>query len=91
MPVPSYYVVDRFEGGIAVLVADDGVAIDVPRTALPAHIREGTVLRVRREKDGKPDWSGAEVDETERARRLEAARQRLNRLGKRDPGGDLAI
>jgi len=46
---------------------------------------------VPRAEDGKPDWAGAEVDEVERARRLDAARERLNRLGKRDPGGDLTI
>jgi len=86
-----FYVVDRFEGAMVVLVADDGATIDVPRSSLPSRIREGTVLRVRHTSDGKPEWSSAQVDEAERERRLKAARERLERLGRRDPGGDIKI
>ena len=31
------------------------------------------------------------IDETERLRRLEDARKRLDQIGKNDPGGDITI
>ena len=41
-----HYAVDRIEGKIAVLVGDDGTAVDVPMPILPAGAREGSVLLV---------------------------------------------
>jgi len=41
-----YFVVDRFEGAIAVLVGDDRSSFDVPRGALPAGVAEDAVLSV---------------------------------------------
>jgi hypothetical protein len=86
-----YYAVDRIEGRIAVLVDDGGMPLDAPRSSLPAGAREGSVLRVPIDRDGNPDWSLVEVDEAERQRRLKEARETLNRLRKRDPGGDIAL
>jgi hypothetical protein len=85
----AYYVIDRVEGKTAVLVADDGSALDVPREELPKGSREGTVLRV--DMLGPPDWSRAVIDEAERARRIDQARDTLRRLGESDPGGDVAL
>lgn len=87
------FVVDRIEGKMAVLVADaDERQIDVPRTALPKDARrEGTVLRVQLDKTGQLDWSTAEVDRAEEQRRLEEARQRLDKLKASDPGGDISL
>lgn len=42
----SYYVVDRIEGTMTVVVGDDGRGFDVPRRDLPKGVKEGTVLRV---------------------------------------------
>jgi hypothetical protein len=87
----AYYVIDRFEGKIAVIVADDGRAFDVPKERLPKGCREGTVLNVEAAGRDSPDWSGAAIDEAERARRLERAGEALRRLGVRDPGGDVQL
>lgn len=84
----TYYVVDRFEGKAAVMVGDDGRSFDVLRKRLPRGCREGTVLRVEGE---PPDWARAIIDEAERARRLERARDTLRRLGRTDPGGDVTL
>lgn len=35
---------DRFEGDVAVLVADDGTAIVWPKNKLPADVHEGSAL-----------------------------------------------
>jgi hypothetical protein len=58
---------------------------------LPVTVREGVVLRVRLDAGGKPDWSSATVDDAERERRLQEARDRLERLRRTDPGGDVVL
>jgi hypothetical protein len=87
----AFYSVDRLEGTIAVLVADDGTVTDVPRSTLPPRLREGTVLRVRLGAGGKPDWSSAEIDKDEQERRLKQARAMLERLKSSDPGGNIEL
>ena len=84
----GYYVIDRMEGKIAVVVADDGRTFDVARSELPKGSREGTVLRAG---DGEPDWSQAQIDEAEGRRRLQQARDTLRELEKTDPGGDIEL
>jgi hypothetical protein len=92
MPSPeAFYAVDRIEGAIAVLVGDDGTTTDLERSALPARIKEGTVIRVSLGSDGRPDWSTAEIDEKERSRRLKTAQERLKKLSESDPGGDIML
>lgn len=92
-PAPStaFYTVDRIEAGIAVLVGDDGVALDVAVRAIPVDVRPGHVLRVPLDPDGTPVWSGATIDPAERERRMRAAREALDRLRRRDPGGDVVL
>jgi len=85
-----FFAIDRLEGQLAVLIADDGASVEVAKTSLPKRVREGTVLRVSLS-GGKPDWTSAKIDETERLRRLEDARKRLDQLGRNDPGGDIVI
>lgn len=87
----AYYAVDRIEGNIAVIVGDDGTSVDVPRRTLPAGVREGSVLQVQTGMDGSPDWASAALDEAEQERRVKQARETLDRLRKRDPGGDIAL
>jgi hypothetical protein len=86
-----FYAVDRLEGQMAVLVRDDESTVDVPRSGLPARVREGSILRVELGSDGKPDWSSAKIDDKERERRLKSAQERLNRMSENDPGGDITL
>ncbi len=87
----AFYSVDRLERAVAVLVGDDGVGLDVLKSTLPVTVREGVVLRVRLDTDGKPDWTSATIDDAERERRLREARDRLERLRGTDPGGDVVL
>ena len=85
------WVVDRVEGGVAVLVADDnGQTHDVPLSILPHGSREGSVLRVG-ESAGEPLWNSAVLDEAFRLERLKQAESALDELRKRDPGGDIVL
>ncbi len=85
------WVVDRVDGSIAVLVRDeDEHTEDVPISALPAGSREGSVLRVP-EPAGRPDWTAAALDEEARRARLRKAEEVLDRLRRRDPGGDVRL
>ncbi len=85
------WVADRFESGIAVLVRDDDAETkNVPVSLLPAGTREGTVLRVP-EDQGRPVWSHAVVDDEIRSQRLREAEAVLQRLRRRDPGGDVVL
>jgi hypothetical protein len=86
------WVVDRVEGRIAVLVADDDEeeTLDVPLNVLPHGLREGTVLRVT-ESEGHPLWASAMSDEELRLKRLRQAETALNELKSRDPGGDIVL
>jgi hypothetical protein len=86
-----FYVIDRIEGKVAAVVADDGRTFDVPRRALPKGFREGTVFRVDGTDLETPEWAHAVIDEAERVRRLEGARDTLRRLSETDPGGDIEL
>lgn len=89
---PTLYAVDRFEGAIAVLVDDAGDTLEVDRSRLPEGARPGSVLRVAlSEVSGRPDWGSAELAEDEAESRLEEARETLEELKKRDPGGDVSL
>ena len=86
-----FYVLDRIEGKMAVIVADDDRTFDVPRRVLPKGSREGTVLRIDAVSAEAPDWREAVIDEAEAARRLERGQQAIRRLGETDPGGDIEL
>ena len=86
-----YFSVDRLEGTIAVLVADDAVHYDVPPAELPRSINEGDVLVVSVSSSGAPDWRSATVDLAEKARRLARAKDALDRMRKRNRGGDITL
>lgn len=86
------FTVDRLEARVAVLLDDDGREFEVARRRLPKDARrEGAVLRVEVDADGEPDWKTAAVDTDEEERRLGDARERLERLKGRDPGGDVVF
>jgi hypothetical protein len=85
------FVVDRVEGDVVVLIPDEGEAIEVPGSALPGHIGEGAVIRVPLAEAGTPEWARAERDRDLEDQLIEEGRQRLDRLKRRDPGGDIAL
>ena len=85
------WVVDRVEPPVAVVVADDDERqVDVPLASLPAGVRAGAVLRVP-EEDKAPLWEAAKVDEDLRRVRMREAEAALDRLRRRDPGGDIVV
>ncbi len=92
-PERATYVVDRIENRFVVLIPDDERFEDesVPASVLPKGISEGAVLMVPSRGDGTLVWEEAELDEEARLRRLREAQQRLDRLAKRDPGGDITL
>lgn len=91
MPATRIWVVDRVEPPVAVVVADDDDRqVDVPLARLPAGVRAGAVLRVPQE-DDVPAWEAARVDEELRRARLQEAEAALQRLRRRDPGGDIVL
>ena len=86
------WVVDRIEGDTAVLVEDaTGRSLDVLRSLISVSVEEGTVLRVPVTDEGAPDWRSAVLDEELRQRRLAEARDILEELKTRDPGGDVGL
>ncbi len=86
------WVVDRIEGDTVVLVEDGtGRTLEVSRTLLSVAVDGGAVLRVPATEEGGPDWGLAVADEELRERRLAEAREVLEQLKKRDPGGDVVL
>ena len=75
--------VDRFEGDqkeIAVLVGDDDLTLNVPRTFLPEGIRPGEVVTLAFKRDPTA------------TKRLNAETKKLqDELDASDPGGDLKL
>ncbi len=86
------WVVDRIESDTVVLVQDgSGRTLEVARSLISVSVGEGTVLRVPATEEGGPDWRLAKPDEELRERRLAEAREVLEQLKKRDPGGDVVL
>jgi hypothetical protein len=71
----GYFVVDRFEGSTAVIIADDGREFTAPRRVLPEGSDEGTVLRLNLDNPITGDWSSAQIDDDERNRRMKRERR----------------
>ncbi len=74
---------DRFEGKgkqVAVLVADDGATLNIPKSLLPSGAKPGDVLSFSLELD-----PGATAKLAQETRRLQ------DDLSKRDPGGDIKL
>ena len=75
--------IDRFEGDakeIAVLLADDGTAINVPKSLLPKGVRAGDVLAVTIERD--PDVTRQVAAKTRKVQ---------DQMKATDPGGDIKL
>ncbi|OGT93990.1 MAG: hypothetical protein A2083_05185 [Gemmatimonadetes bacterium GWC2_71_9] len=87
----QFYVVDRIEGRVVIIIGDDRRSYDVPLTKLPTGIAEDAVLRVPRDAGGEPDWKRAALDPAERERRIARSREIYDELRKQDPGGDVKL
>ena len=86
------FVVDRMEGRYLWLVRDDDAGVvRVLASALPFPVQDGACLRVKVHQAGEPDWGSACLDRGLQERRLEEAREALERLRRRDPGGDVVL
>jgi hypothetical protein len=81
--MPTRLSFDRFEGKnkqVAVLVADDGATLNVPKSLLPAGAKPGDVLTLI-----------LEVDAAATARLAKESKRVQDELSKRDPGGDIEL
>ncbi len=87
----EHYSVDRIEGEQAVLVGDRGEEHSVQLHQLPGETTEGTVFSVMLDADGLLDWQSAQIDQAESKRRAQEAEDLLNKLRRRDPGGDVDL
>jgi hypothetical protein len=86
------YAVDRREGEFLVLVDENGAQLDVPANSIaPDCRRAGTVLDVPLGTNDYPRWKDARRNREEEQRRLKEASATLERLRKRDPGGDVSL
>lgn len=72
------FVIDRFEGDIAVLVND--MTIGIPRFLLPREAKEGDVVIVE-----------FNVDEEEVERRRRETKAQLDKLREREEKGDIQL
>lgn len=83
--------VDRREGPLVVVIDDAGKIHDVPVADLPNNCRaEGAVLDVPLE-GGAPLWKRARRNHAAEKGALEEARDRIVRMRRRDPGGDVSL
>jgi hypothetical protein len=97
-PEAEVWIVDRVDGKIAVLIAaedledeEEAAVVEVAARLLGDRAVEGAVLRVPIGAVGEPMWDAAERDEdAEEARRAEGEAA-LERLRRRDPGGDVVL
>jgi hypothetical protein len=74
---------DRFEGKgkqIAVLVTEDGVTLNIPKSLLPGGSKPGDILTLSLEHD--PAATEKLAEETRRVQ---------DKLSQRDPGGDIKL
>src|SRR5206468_5828079 len=85
------FIIDRHEGDLAVVEVDGGPVLDLPRWLLPHAARPDDVLAVSVElgTDRAVVTIVRDVVATERARA--EARRAVDRLRRRDPGGDVVL
>ncbi len=88
----AVWVIDRFEGDLAVVDGGDGRMLDLPRRLLPAEAAEGDWLNVSCEANGaEGTLIRVTIDRSATRRARAEAEQRLLRLGRDDYRGDLEL
>ncbi len=80
MAPERHYIVDRIKGEQATLLDGEGHATSVALDQLPSGIDDGSVLRVTLDSDGSPDWSSAQIDQSETEERRRQSSQILKKL-----------
>lgn len=91
-PSHEIWIVDRVEGALTVLVEEEGeIVVEVDTRELGSNAVEGAVLVVPLGQVGEPVWSEAERDEGAEGERREEGERLLERLRRRDPGGDVSL
>lgn len=95
-PEAEVWIVDRVDGDVAVLLAvedleegDDAAVVEVAARLLGDHAVEGAVLRVPIGEVGEPMWEAADRDLEEEEERRAEGEAAIERLRRRDPGGDV--
>ena len=89
MPETHTFIVDRYEGAIAVVALDGGATLDVPRWLLPRSAAADDVLAVQVEADAERAVIVVQRDADATDRAGSAARAAIERLKRRDRGGDV--
>ena len=84
-------IVDRHEEDLTVVEVDGRASLDLPRWLLPAATRGDDVLAVTVEGDADRVVITVERDAAATARGRDAARAAVERLKRKDPGGDLRL
>jgi hypothetical protein len=87
------FIIDRYEDELAVVEVDGRGFVDLPRWLLPAGARADDVLAVTVEPGGGPERATITIarDAQATARARDAAREAVERLKRRDPGGDVTL
>ena len=85
----EFFVIDRFEEGVAMLESSSGATREIRRTELAIEAKEGDALRVEAADDGKTTHYRIDASLTARLRAEGSAT--LEILKKRDPGGDITL
>lgn len=89
------WVVDSIEESVASVEVDGDRMVTVPQSLLPAGVKPGHVLNVRRDQspDGQRSVLTIEIDEaaTREALAASAAQVRKGSRQKNDPGGDIVL
>lgn len=85
-------IIDRFEGELAVVEVDGARFLTIPRWLLPADAVEDDILSLttRTAPDGALVHE-IRIDHAATARALEEAEAIVDRLRRKDPGGDLTL
>ncbi|HUF28289.1 MAG TPA: DUF3006 domain-containing protein [Gemmatimonadaceae bacterium] len=84
------WIIDRFEGSIAVIEREDGLTLDLPREWLPRQAAEGAVVRLSATRAGESSTVEFQLDPEATARRR-AELERLRDAIPKAPDGDIAL
>ncbi|MBI1967680.1 MAG: DUF3006 family protein [Gemmatimonadetes bacterium] len=91
MPEQHRLIVDRHENGLTVVEVDGTGFVDLPRWLLPRAARGDDVLAVTVEADADRAVITVARDAAATARARDEARAAVERLKRKDPGGDLRL
>lgn len=91
LPEAATWVIDDIESGVARLEDQGGRFFEVPASWLPLGAAAADVLLVSVTSTDHGAALTLRRDEGETQRRLEEAEDRLQRLRKRDPGGNINL